>query len=104
MDLATTQLVPSLPAGDQSSSRLLQMPTEVRLVVLRQLLVAKRVSDEPPLRAQIIRSYHVLVERMVIQNLATQLLRCCQQLLAEGSIVLYTYNTLPIRHGTALKC
>lgn len=99
MDLATTQLILSLPAGNQSNSLLLRMPTEVRLIILRQLLVAKRVVAGPPLRAQIIRSYYDLVEQMVIQNLAAQLLRCCQQLLVEGSTVLYNYNTLPIRYG-----
>lgn len=87
----------TLHCADQSLSTLLNLPTEIRLIILRDLLA--RANQVHPLfscchirgiTSQIISNYHENA------SCSSQLLRTCQQLYAEGYNILYEENTLCI--------
>lgn len=88
----------SSPAKDQKPSNLLQLPTEIRLKILRNSLKQKgRICNyheyqEKSKRRR--RSHSDFVEE--IFNLSAQIMQCCQQLYEEGRNVLYGENTLSI--------
>ena len=73
----------------QSASRLLSMPSELRLLILRNLLKHEDVLQ--PLRWTGRQEYKATVQ------LSAQLLQTCQQLYAEASHVLYKENIVEIR-------
>lgn len=114
---ALTSLVPSLPPASQRSSRLIQLPAELRLEVLRYLLVTdvpidrrleyqnpgfeptrkkvpKRARDAQgrfvvggPTHKQLIRGYHI----------TPSVLRACQHIFQEALPILYYENTLQVK-------
>lgn len=80
------------PPYSQIASPLLQLPTEVLLIILRLLHLSPTgiVKSEG---ANYSLTYNLNVQ------LSSQLLRCCQRLHLEGGRVLYTGNTLNITFG-----
>lgn len=84
--MTLTNVQSSLAPNDQTGSRFLQLPAEVRLIILRQLLR----SDKPiySLGSTDDIEYFNSIQR------STQLLRTCQLLHNEGLAILYYENTL----------
>ena len=74
--MATTTF--TLTTNQQASSPLIQLPSELRIKILRQL----HKSDEPIIEAT--------------TTLSGQVLRCCQRLYTEAYHVLYAENTVSI--------
>lgn len=83
-----TAVRPSLQQKEQRQSRLLRLPAEVRLIILRQLL--KCESPIYSLSSTDDISYLGSIQR------SAQLLRTCQLIHHEGLAVLYLENTLCI--------
>ena len=77
----------------QAPSHLLQLPAELRLMILRQLLPAPGPIE--PLSQS---SYYQLEEEAyeAQTGLSSQVLQCCQTLHDEGSAILYGENVLTI--------
>lgn len=80
----------------QSSSRLIQLPTELRLMIFRNLLK----NDKPFYSSARVGQQ---TYRDATHNRA-QILRTCQQLYHEGLPILYHENTLSIFAGTQRRC
>ena len=78
IDLTTSQSFRQ-PRNPQASSKLMRIPAEIRIKILRRLL-----KHEGPLPD----------DQSVMLSL--QVLSCCQQLLDEGQHVLYAENTLSV--------
>lgn len=74
-----------LPTVEQSGSRLLSLPTELRTEILR-LLVKNRGNILPLVSTDTAANYH----------LSSQVLRCCQSLYHEAHHMLYQENTLAV--------
>ncbi|KAK4904378.1 hypothetical protein LTR66_017909 [Elasticomyces elasticus] len=100
---------PSLPTADQSQSRLLNLPTEVRQFILQQLLTSTttisapnrlrhRRQDFKKVRAFRRKGWKIPYRKYPVTvigvNLDPQILRMCQQMLEEGFSTLYTTNAL----------
>lgn len=107
---ALTQVTPSLPYNPQSSSRLLQLPAELRLMVLRNVLVrhdsiyARESYDHPYLahnkgRERDAKGRFVKQARQATVSgyrLTPSIIRTCQRLFHEALHVLYHENNLRI--------
>ena len=119
----------SLPPNDQVESRLLRLPVELRLQILRELLLSDEVLDTPKLRHFRFIQSGRLFERLTFAendkvdsgdrrealevlsspdvmwrngfDIYPNVLQACQQLLLEGWPILYGDNTLRI-HTTAI--
>lgn len=107
---ALTQVIPSLPCGSQSLSRLLQLPAELRLMVLRDLLVQSTPIDmresydhpyivhnkgrERDARGRFVKqTWKAIVSGY---RLTPSIISTCQHLFHEALPVLYLENNLRI--------
>lgn len=92
----------ALPRTLQIISRLLQLPAELRLAILRCLLKRNEpLIGEHEYRAS---SGFDSVKTESNLDLSPQILPCCQQLYEEARPILYQENTLAILHGSEGNC
>lgn len=107
-----TEVVPSRACRSQRSSPFVRLPGEIKLIILRHLLVRDK-----PISTRT--DYEILVEgakrdergrfvkrttqKQQVQgyNLSPAILRTCQRLFADGLPILYGDNTLEVCVGTA---
>lgn len=107
---ALTQVTPSLPCDPQPLSRLVQLPAELRLMILRDLLVrcgsicARELYDHPYLvhnkgRERDSKGRFVKQPRISVVSghyLTPSIIRTCQHFFHEALPVLYRENSLQI--------
>lgn len=92
-----------LPSASQAGSNLLQLPVELHLKILRNLMYSTDAIEPFDNERENDKDSEVWSDHefeVWIDNgpeLSTQLLRCCQQLFRAGVYILYEQNTLVVR-------